>query len=190
MQGAPNIFDCFRFLDIQKQQLVAGYDILRDSRQSHAGRHVVLVGMLIALGSIGEGTEAACRLNPTLRSVQSRFQSDLNDWRRMRHDAAHVFDRVFFPQRKGANVPWTASGLRVAAYDPATDEVSTGSEPGGAITLWAAIEKVFQLSSSLEFKHHGEAASLYDRYVRPVGEQIGAVQAEIRAETGGAQEQH
>src|ERR1700729_136445 len=111
--GTPNIWDAWNFFDIQNRQLVAGYDMLRTPVESGAGRHVVLVGLLVALGSMNEGTNVACRLNPRLEKVRLRFEEHLRRWYRLRNDVAHVFERVFSPPRKGQNIPWIPGGLIV-----------------------------------------------------------------------------
>jgi len=145
---SPNIFDLFRFLEIQRSQIVAGYDMLRDDRLTSAERHVVLIGLLVALGSFHEGLNVAAGLNPDLESLRDRFTADTSRWYRLRHDVAHIFERVFASPRSGQNVPWIPGGLRVATYEKATDVVATGADPNASIVLGEAVEKAFELLSA------------------------------------------
>jgi hypothetical protein len=179
----PNIYDVFSFLDIQKKQLIAGYDMLRNERLAASERHVVLVGVLIALGSVYEGIGVACDLQPSLLPLRELFKIELQCWYRLRNDVAHVFQRVFAPARDGQNVPWIPGGLRVASYDPSTDIVSTGNEPEASTVLWTAVERAFELCRLMELVHHRVNEEAYSQYSLPVRELIDAVRDEIRAES-------
>lgn len=180
--GSPNIWDAWNFFDIQNRQLVAGYDMLRVPVESGAGRHVVLVGLLVALGSMNEGTNVACRLNPRLETVRLRFGEHLRRWYRLRNDVAHVFERVFSPPRKGQNIPWIPGGLIVGSYNAATDIVSTGADPEASVVLHEAIEKALELTTLLKLVNSDIREADYAEYSHPVPAQIEAIRKELAAE--------
>jgi hypothetical protein len=180
--GAPNIFDAFNFFDIQNRQLVAGYDMLRNLENPGSARQVVLVGLLVVLGSMNEGTDVACRLNPRLETVRAKFAQDLRRWYRLRNDVAHVFDRVFSPPRKGQNIPWLPGGLSIGTYIPETDTVSTGGDPNASVALWDAIQKSFELTTLLQLVNDDEISeSEYGDYSIPVEQQIDRIRTELLA---------
>ena len=179
------MYDAWNFLEIQRRQLVAGYDMLRRQQESTSGRHVVLVGLLVALGSFKEGTDIVCRLNPALEDVRPKFASELRRWYRLRHDVAHIFDRVFSPARPGQNIPWIPGGLSVATYDAETDIVSTGNDPDAKVKLWKAVEIAFELSDMLMLVNEGIDKRRYAEYRSPVAEQIAAIRKEVLAEMQG-----
>jgi hypothetical protein len=177
----PNEYDVFNFIDMQKKQLVAGYDILVSPECAY-GRQVALNGMLIALGSFSEALILLCELNCSFIQVQDQYDDDLKRWVRLRHDVAHIFDRVFGPARKGANSPWIPNGICVAVYTKANDTVRTGNAESGAIVLWDAIGKTFEISSLIELIHHKTPKHQYNEYRQPIADQIIEVQTELRRE--------
>ena len=179
--GGPNEYDLFNFIDMQKKQLIAGYDILFSPECSH-GRQVALNGMLIALGSFSEALRLLCDLNSNFNQVRKQYDDDLKRWMRLRNDVAHIFDRVFGQPRQGANSPWIPNGICVAVYTPSDDTVRTGNAESGSIVLWNAIAKAFEISSLTELIHHETPKDQYDEYRQPIAAQIMDVQMEQRRE--------
>jgi hypothetical protein len=56
------------------------------------------------------------------------FSAEREQWRRMRDDAAHPFDRLYRELRRGANDPEDSiGGARSAWYNPQADQFETGA---------------------------------------------------------------
>lgn len=180
---SPNIYDAWNFFEIQRRQLVAGYDMLRRQGESGSGRHVVLVGLLVALGSFNEGANVVCKLNPALETVRAKFATQLHRWYRLRNDVAHVFERIFSAPRPGQNVPWIPAGLSVGTYNAETDVVSTGSDPEAKVELWKAIETAFELSDLLMLVNERIEEAKFSEYRPPIAEQISTMRRELLAES-------
>lgn len=176
--SAPNAYDAFNFIDMQKRQLVAAYDSLRSQASPYA-KQALLNGILMALGSLKEAIAVLCHMRPDLAVVRDRFSDDLERWNRMRNDVAHVFQLVFGPPGKGSNSPWIPGGLLIGVYSPSDDTVRTGDSPAGIIALWDSIVRAFEISNELELAYHGIASDKRSEYERPIKEQIADVRKEI-----------
>lgn len=147
----PNEWDVFVLLDMQKDGLIAGYDELHGAA-SGALRRTILIGVLITLASMKEAFKNASGKIPALAQAIKPYEADLARWERMRHDVAHLFDRVFQPVRKNANDPWIPNGFQIAGYDPTTDTVRTGASAEGVFHLYDAIERAFEACNAAEVR--------------------------------------
>ena len=177
----PNEWDVFVLLDMQKDGLIAGYDALRGAG-SGALRRTILIGVLITLGSMKEAFKNACRKVPALAQAIKPYEADLDRWERMRHDVAHLFDRVFQPVRKNANDPWIPNGFQIAGYDPETDTVRTGASAEGVFHLYDAINRAFEACSAAEVRvfelRHGRDGMGHE----PVKSQIEQIRNKLQRE--------
>jgi len=176
----PKMFEIFSFLHMQKRQMVAGYDMLHDMRLGPPERGVVLVGTLVALGSVDEGMRVACKLQPLLSPLYERFKPELRCWYRLRNDAAHIFERAFDSPRKSQNVASFNGGRRIAGYDPSTDTIATGTDPEASVELWVAIGRAFEVCRLAKMIHIGFREGDPMIHLEPVEVLIEAMRDEIR----------
>lgn len=177
-RSMPNAYDAFNFIDIQKKQLVAAYDALREPGSVFL-RQALLNAALMALGSFKEAVAVLCGLNPSLMVVRDRYADDLERWSRMRNDVVHVFQLVFGPPRKGTNSPWIPGGLSVGVYTLDDDTVRTGSSDASCIRLSEAISTAVEISTELEIAHSNIPLSKRNEYVQPIAAQIATIRKEL-----------
>lgn len=111
-------------------RLAAAHDSLRSDPAGSAST-VLLTGLLVTLASLRESIHIAAGLESTIQSVIDRYEAHFELWHQMRHDAAHVPDRIFRgPLNPSNNDPTIPSGVKVIGYDPLSDDVSTGISVG------------------------------------------------------------
>ena len=168
---ALNAWDVTRFIDLVKEQFVGGYDILRSKQIPRAGRHATLTGILVSLASFDEALAILEAMGIDVGPIRNEFGEDLRTWKSLRHDAAHVFDRVF-KEKKNANIPWVQNGLVVTGYDEITDTVRTGNDPQASVRLWCAIERAFEMSRRIDLAVAGPDDTPDDVRVASVTHQI------------------
>jgi hypothetical protein len=86
------------------------------------------IGFWTAVDELDRAVSALEQRHSGLSDRLTAFKDDRAEWRRMRDDSAHAFDRLYRELRRGANDPEDpVEGARSAWYNSKLDQFETGS---------------------------------------------------------------